>query len=300
MKTEQIILALTIAREKSITKAAEELFISQPTASNLLKSLENELGYSLFRRTRSGIVPTEEGSAFMEYASAIERSLNAISQIKAHPQWISLKIISMNYEFSEFAFEKLCIKRIARKHTIDFSFQFVDNSENGTKMVENGLCDAAILMCSRNLYESTAHNEAQKGLKTALIASQHLELTCRKGHPILRDGVIAFEFFSHYPCITSVHNSLSSFYAPYYLEKHGIALNSCLTISPGPVRYRLLNKTNGYLLSWPLSEEIKETYELESAPLVDTDICAYALYRKDSINEKLIDEFIGYCRSFIS
>ena len=29
-----------------------------------------------------------------------------------------------------------------------------------------------------------------------------------------------------------------------------------------------------------------------------TDICTYALCRKDSINEKLIDEYINYCKSF--
>lgn len=50
MKTEQIKLALVIARERSISKAAETLFISQPTASNLLKSLEKEIGYRIFRR----------------------------------------------------------------------------------------------------------------------------------------------------------------------------------------------------------------------------------------------------------
>ena len=39
MKTEQIALVLAIVREGSISKAAESLFISQPTASNMLKAL---------------------------------------------------------------------------------------------------------------------------------------------------------------------------------------------------------------------------------------------------------------------
>lgn len=85
---------------------------------------------------------------------------------------------------------------------------------------------------------------------------------------------------------------------PYYFEKHGITLNNCLTVSPGASRYRLLRKTNGYLISWPLSDELKEEYDLISAPMEGTDICTYALYRKDSINEKLIDEYINYCNSF--
>lgn len=298
MKTEQIILALNIAREKSITKAADELFISQPTASNMLKSLENELGYSLFTRTRAGIELTEEGSAFMEYAATIERSLNAISNIKDHPLWLNLRIVALKYDFSELAFEKLCLKYCPGKHTVDFGFQIILSSEDGTKMVENGLCDVAILMCSKNLYDSTAQNVGKNGLEMALITRQKIELTCSEGHPILRDGKIALELFSRYPCITGIHNSLTAFYAPYYFEKHGIKLNRCLTISPEPFRYRLINRTKSYLLSWPIPEEIKEEYGLISAPLEGTDVCAYALYRKDSINKKLIDEYIGYCKSF--
>ena len=299
MKTEQILLALRIAREKSITKAAEESFISQPTASNMLKSLENELGYSLFTRTRAGIELTEEGSAFIEYAATIERSLNAISEIKEHPLWLNLRIAALKYDFAERAFEKLCMKHCFGKHTIDFGFQIVGSSEDGTKMVENGLCDVAILMCSKNLYDSAEQNEAKNGLEMAFIASRQIELTCSEGHPIIKDGKIALELFSRYPCMTGIHNSLTAFYAPYYFEKHGITLNKCLTISPEPFRYRLINKTKAYLLSWPIPEEIKEDYGLVSAPLEGTDVCAYALYRKDSINKKLIDEYIKFCKSFI-
>ena len=82
MKTEQIRLVLAIAREKSINKAAASLYLSQPTASSMLKALEAELGYPLFRRTRTGMLLTEEGCEFLEYAGAINRSLQAISQIR--------------------------------------------------------------------------------------------------------------------------------------------------------------------------------------------------------------------------
>ena len=50
MNTEQIVLALAIAQERSITKAAESLFISQPAASSMLKKLEAEIGYHIFQR----------------------------------------------------------------------------------------------------------------------------------------------------------------------------------------------------------------------------------------------------------
>ena len=102
------------------------------------------------------------------------------------------------------------------------------------------------------------------------------------------------------PLIFSVIPSFSppsALYVPYYLEKHGIKLNSCLTVSPG-FRYLLMKQTNAFLLSWPITEKVKEDYDLISAPLEGTDLCSYALYRKNSMNEKLIDEYISYCKSF--
>ncbi len=52
---------LVVAREENITKAAKQLHITQPTLSRQLMQLENELGVSLFRRSKHSIILTEEG-----------------------------------------------------------------------------------------------------------------------------------------------------------------------------------------------------------------------------------------------
>ncbi len=108
MKTEQVRLALAIAQEKSISKAAAALFISQPTASNLLKTLEKEIGYSIFRRKRNGVTLTKEGAAFIEQAGNIERALRTISQIRHGVEHIELTVLSYHLDFSALAFEKMC------------------------------------------------------------------------------------------------------------------------------------------------------------------------------------------------
>ena len=67
-----------VANNKSITKAAEELFISQPAVSKAIKNLEAALGGSLFNRTKKGVVLTEEGREFYNYIkSAMEYINNA-------------------------------------------------------------------------------------------------------------------------------------------------------------------------------------------------------------------------------
>jgi len=52
---------LTIAEEKNITKAAEKLHMSQPPLSRQLKLLEDELGVTLFERSKKKLELTEEG-----------------------------------------------------------------------------------------------------------------------------------------------------------------------------------------------------------------------------------------------
>ena len=54
---------LAVAREESITRAAERLHLTQPNLSRQLRELEEELGTTLFIRGR-GITLTEEGQIF--------------------------------------------------------------------------------------------------------------------------------------------------------------------------------------------------------------------------------------------
>ena len=56
-----------VANHKNITKAADELMISQPAISKAIKNLEEQLGGQLFVRTKRGVFLTEEGKEFYNY-----------------------------------------------------------------------------------------------------------------------------------------------------------------------------------------------------------------------------------------
>lgn len=62
---------LTIAREGSITSAAEQLHITQPTLSRQIKDLEDELGQKLFHRSSHSMKLTQEGFIFRQRAEEI-------------------------------------------------------------------------------------------------------------------------------------------------------------------------------------------------------------------------------------
>ncbi len=60
---------LYLYEEKSISKTANKLYVSQPAISYSLKELESQLGYSLFHRNSKGIEPTEEAKELYRYIS---------------------------------------------------------------------------------------------------------------------------------------------------------------------------------------------------------------------------------------
>ena len=67
MNAEYYRVFLTVGRVRSITRAAEELFTSQPAITRTIKNLENELGTKLFIRSKRGVELTREGQILYEH-----------------------------------------------------------------------------------------------------------------------------------------------------------------------------------------------------------------------------------------
>ena len=80
MNINQIQYALTVARYKNFSKAAESLFLSQPALSLQIKKLEQELGFALFQRKAQGVTITPEGEKFFLDAQAVEIAWNQMLQ----------------------------------------------------------------------------------------------------------------------------------------------------------------------------------------------------------------------------
>jgi DNA-binding transcriptional LysR family regulator len=76
VRTEQLDAFIEVARRGSVSRAAEALFVTQPTLTARLKSLERELDATLFIRSQRGMRLSEAGRAFLPYA---ERTVDTVS-----------------------------------------------------------------------------------------------------------------------------------------------------------------------------------------------------------------------------
>lgn len=80
MNTQHLKYVIEVERTCSITQAAENLYMGQPSLSKAIKELEKSLGYTIFERTTKGVTPTQKGVEFLSYARNI---LNQIKKMEA-------------------------------------------------------------------------------------------------------------------------------------------------------------------------------------------------------------------------
>lgn len=79
MRLEQLHYIVEVANQKSISKAAKNLYISQPSLSKAISQLEAELGLPIFVRLQQGIIPTIAGEQIISKAQKV---LAEIADIK--------------------------------------------------------------------------------------------------------------------------------------------------------------------------------------------------------------------------
>lgn len=82
MKIDQLRNFVTVADYGSINKAAEALFITQPSLSRSIQSLEEEMGKELLIRTNHGVSMTPTGRMMYYYAQSILSELNTLERLK--------------------------------------------------------------------------------------------------------------------------------------------------------------------------------------------------------------------------
>lgn len=136
----------SVARNQSISKASEELFISQPAVSQSIKKLEESVGGELFTRTPKGVTLTSEGQIFynhikigLEHIENGERLFSSLKNIETG----TIKIGA----------SATITKHILMPYLKHFHKQFpninieIENHLSATlvKMLKNGLLDILIL-----------------------------------------------------------------------------------------------------------------------------------------------------------
>lgn len=106
MNERQLTYALAVRDELSFSRAAEKLFVSQPSVSEQVILLEEELGFPLFKRTGRGIGITEPGQIFLHRAQEIMDGFTSLKDLarRLKPGLNSSFSIGMSTSLVEYLF----------------------------------------------------------------------------------------------------------------------------------------------------------------------------------------------------
>lgn len=109
MRIQQLEYLKRIVEAGSINEAAKRLFLTQPSLSNAVKELENEMGIQIFQRSSGGISLTAEGREFMTYSKQILDQVNLMNERYKNGQQRkqSFSVSAQHYAFVVHAFVEL-------------------------------------------------------------------------------------------------------------------------------------------------------------------------------------------------
>ena len=109
MRIQQLEYLERIVEAGSINEAAKRLFLTQPSLSNAVKEVENEMGIQIFQRSSGGISLTAEGREFMTYSKQILDQVNLMNERYKNGQQRkqSFSVSAQHYAFVVHAFVEL-------------------------------------------------------------------------------------------------------------------------------------------------------------------------------------------------
>ena len=211
MTIQQLYYIITISEKGSLNKAAESMYISQPSLSSAVKELEKEIGITIFNRGGRGVTLTNDGIEFLTYARQLYQQYETIKDKYGDGAKRKKKfgVSTQHYSFAVKSFVEM-----VKKYNID-DYEFAIR-ETKTKDVINDVwsmkSELGILYLSdfNRKFIMKLLNDNDLEFHKLIEAKAYVYLY--KNHPLANKTSISFEELRDYPCLFFEQGDDSSFY----------------------------------------------------------------------------------------
>ena len=206
----QLKYMLAIAEYGSVSLAARNLFISQPSLTEALSSLEGEIRQTLFVRGPRGVTPTDEGRKFLGFARQVVEQMRLLEdRYSGESGKRYFSVSTQHYTFVASAFVEL-----AKKHSGD-DYEFSLLEERTGKIIENVRnfkSEIGVLYMSRS-NETVLRKllkESRLVFSPLFMARPHVFLY--RKHPLAKRASVGFADLGEFPCVTFDQGEENPFY----------------------------------------------------------------------------------------
>lgn len=200
LKMEHFFYVIEVSKTGSINKAAENLYVSQPYLSSVLKELEGELGVTLFKRTHKGVTLTEAGEKFLKYSTEIEAVVTKVKNLKDSKDNLEEKLaISSIYSFTIMDIYHNFSKNPSHK-TAHISYEETQNKYIPDK-VASGKADVGIIFLDSINEKLYKEDMLKEGLTFVALSSEPLHIIVSLNHPLAESDSVSMKDLEPYSLI---------------------------------------------------------------------------------------------------
>ncbi len=283
MELRQLQYFQMVCQFNSITHAAQKLYVSQPTITNSIKSLEKEMSSVLFDRSKKQLCPTAEGKFFLKRVDEILRQVdNSIAEMKDY-QDVKKGVLTIGIPpiIGTILLPKLFIN--FKNLYPDIELNIIEYGSIATKqMIEDEDLDLGIIIID------PPHNL----LASIPILNSELFVCLKKEHPLSKQSIVTFKDIENEPIILSkegfyIRQKVLESFNECNIQPNIILLSNHIETIKGLI-------TNGLGISFLPKEIVEANEKIAKVPLsIPIPIKIALVWKKDHCLSNVSKAFIN-------
>ena len=282
----------TVAKCGSLTRASEELYISQPAVSQSIKQLETQLGVKLFNRTHRGMELSAQGGKLI--FSEVEHALELLNEAENRIEEMKTTATgSLHIGASDTIFEYFLADKIVSFHNqfpkvkIELVADLTPDSIDKLKADRLDVAFVNLPIAEDN--ELELFGNCMRLNDIFIVGEKYKELAS--------EGTMSLMKLKKYPLILMDKNTVARRTLDGFLSTHGVELEPSIEVSSWDLMKQLVSAGMGigvipreYAMRRLLNEEL---YELKTDPVLPTRSVGMLLHKNRPVSYAL-HSFIEY------
>ncbi len=294
MTLQQLRYVVEIAREGSMSRAARNLLISQPSLSSSVAALEKDLSIDIFERTSRGVKLSPDGEQFIRYAAALlEQADNLVAHFTSSGQIKTVfSVSSQHYAFVSDAFCEL----VAENKDPHMSFSLREGQTLGiVEDVYSHRSEIGVLYTTVGTERYMNKLFESRGLEFTHVRDVAPHVFVRPDHPLLSKSSVSVEDLSSYPFVFYEQGEGSASLAE---ELWVLNPKTSYSVQDRATMENLIGKTDAYTIGTGYIIPGITGVTMASLPLRDGETMQIGIvHKKGARLSAYADSFIGKMRA---
>lgn len=271
MRIQQLEYLERIVEAGSINEAAKRLFLTQPSLSNAVKELENEMGIQIFQRSSGGISLTAEGREFMTYSKQILDQVNLMNERYKNGQQRkqSFSVSAQHYAFVVHAFVELIKSVNANEYQFTLRETETQNIFNDLAQFKSELGILYTNGFNQKIMQRL-FKENNLVFTPLFVAKPHIFVS--RYNPLTSKSSVDLSDLEDYPYLSYEQGEVNSFYFSEEILST-LSHKKSIKVSDRATIFNLMVGLNGYTISSGIISSKLNDDKIVAIPLnVDDDI----------------------------